>query len=221
MTSDASTHGAPLPLALRDTALTVATLVHEGAPRSFSEFRQKCNGQIERLRAELTGAGHPRDVVEDAAYAQCALLDEAALGALKGSDRDAWEREPLQVIEFQSHDAGQELIARIERRLVQEPPALPLLAIFSAVLSLGFTGKFALGGQDARMALIRAVDERLDRSVGRVRTTGSVIVKHSTRRRWFDNLSPVAWIVIACAVAAIIYIVIDQWLIASINRITH
>lgn len=210
-----------LPVALRDTALTVTGLASNAAPTAFDAFRRKCTEQIERLRSELTTAGHPRDVVEDATYAQCALLDEAALSSLKGVDRDAWEREPLQVSEFQSHDAGEELIVRIERRLAQPQPVMPLLAIFAAVLDLGFRGKFALDGRDARVALMRALDERLGRHGEGSDSSGPVVVGTGNGRRWFGNLSPLAWVVIALVGAGVIYVALDQWLTASIARITH
>jgi type VI secretion system protein ImpK len=112
-----------LPVALRDTALSVASLACDPAPPSFATFREKCKQQVARLREEMKSAGHPHDVVQDAVYAQCAILDESALSNLRGGDRDAWAREPLQVDEFQSHDAGDELILRIERRLAQ--PSVP------------------------------------------------------------------------------------------------
>jgi len=210
-----------LPVALRDTALTVTALAGNATPPVFDVLRRQCREQIERLRAELQLAGHPRDVIDDAAYAQCALLDEAALGTLNGSDRDAWEHEPLQVSEFQSHDAGHELITRIERRLAQPQPVLPLLAIFMAVLNLGFRGKFALDGHDARAALMRAIDERLERHGERVDTSGPVIVRGGGERRWFGNLSPLAWIVFACVAAGLMYVALDRWLTASIARIGH
>ncbi len=210
-----------LPIALRDTALAITGLADSAAPTAFDVFRRQCTEQIERLRSELTTAGHPRDVIEDASYAQCALLDEAALSSLKGVDRDAWEREPLQVSEFQSHDAGEELIPRIERRLAQPQPVLPLLAIFAAVLDLGFEGKFARDGRDARMTLMRALDERLGRPDGRGDTCGPVVAGTGRGHRRLGNLSPLAWIVIAIAAAGAIHAALDQWLTASIARITH
>ncbi|CAB3677368.1 hypothetical protein LMG24238_02434 [Paraburkholderia sediminicola] len=221
MTFPASTARAAtlLPIALRDTALTVTNLATQGAPSmpgAFDAFRQKCKEQIDRLRTELASAGHPADVIEDATYAQCALLDEAALSNLKEGDRDAWEREPLQVSEFQSHNAGDELIARIERRLAQPKPVLPLLAIFIAVLDLGFEGKFALNGSDARAALMRALDERLERHRD---TSGPVIVNEGITRRWSGRLSPSAWVVVACIAAGVVYFSVDQWLTASIAQI--
>lgn len=207
-----------LPVALRDTALSVATLASDYAPQSFDDFRGACKTQIQALREELTSALHPSDVVEDAVYAQCALLDEKALSHLKGSDRDAWEHEPLQVDEFQSHDAGDELIRRIERRLAQPQPVLPLLAIFGAVLDLGFTGKFALAGHDARTALVRAISERLGRDHDK---SSVLVVKPEGLRRWNGHLSPLVWVAISCAAAGVAYLALDQWLNASIARITR
>lgn len=139
-----------LPLALCDTALTVTGLADAVKPTlGFETFRAKCLEQVARLREEFSALDQPTDVVEDAAYAQCALLDEVALGRLQGADRDAWEREHLQVQRFQSHNAGEALIVRIERRLAEPQPVLPLLAVFHAVLGLGFQGRYALEGASA------------------------------------------------------------------------
>ena len=207
-----------LPVALRDTALSVASLACDPAPPSFATFREKCKQQVARLREEMKSAGHPHDVVEDAVYAQCAILGESALSNLRGNDRDAWAREPLQVDEFQSHDAGDELILRIERRLAQPHPVLPLLAIFGAVLDLGFTGKFALAGRDDRVALVRAISERLGRDQD---TSGPVVVKRGPARHWNARLSPLAWVVVSCVVAGVVYLAFDQWLTASIAEIAH
>jgi type VI secretion system protein ImpK len=218
MTSTSATYTALLPVALRDTALTVTGLANNATPASFSVFRQQCKEQIDQLRAELLSAGHSADVIEDAAYAQCALLDEAALSSLKGGDRDAWEHEPLQVSEFQSHDAGDELIARIERRLAQPQPVLLLLAIFNAVLNLGFRGKFALDGRDARAALMRALDERLESDRD---TSGPVVFRSGRPRRWFRGLSPLSWVVIALVVTSVVYFALDRWLTTSIAQIAH
>ncbi|CAG9186086.1 DotU family type IV/VI secretion system protein [Cupriavidus pinatubonensis] len=206
-----------LPLALRDTALTVTELAGEAKPETFETFRTKCLEHLSRLREEFHAAGHSTAVVEDAAYAQCALLDEVALRSLQAKERDAWEREPLQVREFQSHDAGEELIARIERRLAEPQPVLPLLAVFYTVLGLGFQGKFALEGTGARERLMRAIDERLERG-GVQKNTGPVIVTSGQAREW-RGLSPVAWVGMALAGAALVYVALDRWLAVSIAQL--
>ncbi|MGO4809672.1 DotU family type IV/VI secretion system protein [Cupriavidus sp. 2MCAB6] len=207
-----------LPLALRDTALTVTALADDDQPTGFEAFRAKCDEQVSRLREEFLAAGQPADVVEDAIYAQCALLDEVALGRLPEKDRDAWEREPLQVQEFQSHDAGEALIARIERRLGEARPVLPLLAVFHAVLGLGFQGRFALEGAGARVALMHAIDERLDRA-GWLKSDGPVLVTDGNARRWRGHLTPLAWVVSACAGTGLVYLALDRWLATAIARL--
>jgi type VI secretion system protein ImpK len=208
----------PLPLALRDTVLLVTELA-DGAKLAdtFDTFRTKCLELMKRMRDEFQSAGHPGSVVEDAAYAQCALLDEFALRRLQGEDRNAWEREPLQVKEFDSHNAGEELIARIEHRLTESQPVVPLLTVFQVVLGLGFQGKFALDGGGAREILIRAIDARLAHA-GVHPASGPIIVTGSENRR-MRQLSPVAWVLIACVGAGLVYLALDRWLAASIARI--
>lgn len=205
------------PLALRDTALTVASLAGGDRPVTFAAFRETCLGHIARLREELRAAGQSPDVVEDAIYAQCALLDEFALRHLEGASRDEWEHEPLQVKEFQSHDAGDALIDRIERRLAAPQPVLPLLAVFHVVLGLGFQGRFALNGATDRAALLRALDERLARA-GLDQGNGPVIVTHG-KGRADRHISPVAWVVLALLGAGLVYLALDRWLDAAIARL--
>lgn len=208
-----------LPLALRDTAIAISSLAGGGSPTTFSDFRKQCDRQIHQLRAELTAAKLPADVIADAAYAQCALLDETALKHLDGDDRDAWEREPLQVRYFNSHDAGDELFRRIECRLAEPQRVLPLLAIFSAVLGLGFQGKFALAGGESRSALERAINERLDGHVTRD-TSGTVLVRQGTTSR-FPGFSALGWVVLASAMSGAIYLGAQHWLTASIDALPH
>ncbi|MDP9157437.1 MAG: DotU family type IV/VI secretion system protein [Pseudomonadota bacterium] len=205
-----------LPNAFRDTALTVATLADNATSTTFDDFRKDCVAQVVALRRELTAAGHPSDVVADATYAQCALLDEAALIHLKDHERDAWEREPLQVREFNTNDAGDELIAKIHRRLQEPTPKLVLLSIFNAVLGLGFTGKFALNGANARIELMRALDQRIGQSHD---TSGTVLLTNTEPLRWRMNMSPLGWVIASIVAAALVYLALDQWLAASIARL--
>ncbi|CAJ0704805.1 hypothetical protein R11007_04424 [Ralstonia holmesii] len=221
MTPSMTTVSTPigLPLALRNTALTVTSLANGAQPETFKTFAAQCDQQIGLLRTELAAASCTPDVINDAVYAQCALLDEIALKYLSGGDRDTWEREPLQVRYFNSHDAGDELIRRIERRLAEPQPVLPLLAIFSAVLGLGFEGNFVLRGAESRETLIRSVNGRLDGKAGR-ETTGAVLVRPGTSRR-FTGLPPFGWIVLACVASGLVYVGAQHWLTASIDALPH
>lgn len=218
MTSSLSLNPVWVPVAFRDTALTVTTLGRPFAPSSFETLRQCCREQIQRLRAELRAAGQPDDVIQDAVYAQCALLDEAALSHLEERERGAWEREPLQVAEFGTHDAGDALIDRMQQRLRQPHTARPLLAIFHAVLTLGFRGRLALEGPDARAAMIRALDQRLGGFEG---TPGGIVVRSSAQRRWVTHLSLPACVLLAIVAAGIAWVLLDRWLETAAVQLLH
>ncbi|MGF6609960.1 type VI secretion system protein ImpK [Paraburkholderia sp. WSM4175] len=213
-----------LPVALRDTARTVVSL-RSGNPPSLEVLRRDSDAQIVGLREELQRRGHPRDVIDDALYAQCALLDEVALNGLGGTARDTWEREPLQVRVFGRNDAGEELLRRIGQRLREAKPVLPLLGIFAAVLGLGFKGRYALNEAEAREKLISSIDERLARAAGGSNDrsapdqSGPVVVNPSRRRR--RPLSPLAWVLLAGIAAGLVWFDIDQWLLSSIAGMAH
>ncbi|WP_031363519.1 DotU family type IV/VI secretion system protein [Caballeronia sordidicola] len=218
--NDETVHTPLLPNAFRDTALTVASLADEATALSFATFRDKCLAQVEALRRELASAGHLPDVIRDATYAQCALLDEAALLRLKGADRDAWEKEPLQIREFQTNDAGNELIGLIRRRLAEPRPRLALLNLFSAVLGLGFKGQFAINGADARLELMRALDQQIGQAAPKD-TSGTVLLTQGIVRQWSvlnARMSPLGWVVSGVVIAALVYLGLSQWLAASIAR---
>ncbi|MDR6482652.1 DotU family type IV/VI secretion system protein [Paraburkholderia terricola] len=208
-----------LPVALRDTARTIVKL-RSDSPPSLETLRAQCNAQLASLRDELQHRSQPRDVIDDALYALCAVLDEAALRGLTGDEREVWEREPLQLRAFGRNDAGEELFRRIRQRLREPTPVLPLLAIFAAVLDLGFTGRFAVNGGDARDALVREIDERLTRAAGGTRHRGApdrfgpVVVSPSRARR--HALSPLAWVLIASVAAGLAWFTINRALLASI-----
>ncbi|WP_086972867.1 DotU/TssL family secretion system protein [Caballeronia glebae] len=211
-----------LPVALRGTALTVADFADKSTEKSADDLKTKCKAQIDALTAELEAKGYPPDVIEDARYAQCALLDEAALNSLEGEERDAWERRPLQLDEFKTNDAGEELVRRIQERLREPTPVRPLLAIFGAALDLGFTGRLALEGGEAKVRLRQAIDARL----GIVQRTdedddASIVVKAPITRAWTQRISPLASIALACAAIGVAWFGINGWLDASVAHMAR
>ncbi|SAK63596.1 ompA family protein [Caballeronia fortuita] len=210
-----------LPVALRDTALTVADLADKSIEKSADDLKMTCKAQIAALNAELKAKGYAPDVIEDARYAQCALLDEAALNSFDDEERDDWERRPLQLDEFGTNDAGEALVRRIRERLQEPTPVRPLLSIFGAVLDLGFTGQLALEGGEAKVRLRQAIDARL----GIVRESGdddsSVVVKATVTRAWTQRISPLAGIALGCMTVGLVWFGISGWLDASVARMTH
>jgi type VI secretion system protein ImpK len=214
-----------LPVALRDTAIMVADLLdaHERTPDWAKDQHEECERQIAAFKEELRLRGFSPDQIEDATYAQCALLDETALRSLKGYARDEWEQSPLQLKEFHANDAGEELVRRMQLRLREARPVQPLFAIFAAVLDLGFTGRLALEGDEARVRLRRALDERLGmpRDAQAQHADDDVIVRAPLRRRWTQRISPLGCIGLACVAMGLAWFAIDSWLDASVLRMTH
>nr|WP_061160188.1 DotU family type IV/VI secretion system protein [Caballeronia temeraria] len=211
-----------LPVALRDTALTVADFADHSTETSAADLKATCKAHIVALTSELNAKGYPPDVIEDALYAQCALLDEAALKRFKGDERDDWERRPLQLDEFNTNDAGEELVRRIRERLRDPRPVRPLLAIFGAVLDLGFTGQLALEGGEAKARLRQDIDARL----GIVRIPAeeddlSVVAKAPIARPWTQRISPLAGVVLACTAVGLAWFGINGWLDASVAHMTR
>ncbi|MBR8031483.1 DotU family type IV/VI secretion system protein [Burkholderia vietnamiensis] len=209
-----------LPVALRDTARTVIALAEE--PLSFDALRGQCNTQIDQLRSDLGLRGLPDHGINDAVYALCALLDEAALKHLTGEARESWEKRPLQEERFSRNDAGEELVRRIEDRLLEPRSPRVLLAIFAAVLSLGFTGRFAMDGSTARAALIRTLDERLGRTTAAEdnhAAPASIVVNRTNARPL--RISPLTWVVASCVAVGVAWFMVDRWFIASIAQIAQ
>ncbi|WP_027215058.1 DotU/TssL family secretion system protein [Burkholderia sp. WSM2232] len=213
-----------LPVALRDTASTVVAL-RSGNPPSPEVLFKDSDAQVAALRDELQRRGLPLDVINDALYAQCALLDEAALNGLTAAARDSWEREPLQVRVFGRNDAGEELLRRIDQRLQEQNPVEPLLRIFAAVLRLGFKGRYAMDDTAAREKLIHSIDDCIARTGGTI-TDSSVanqsaplVINPSPRR--LPPLHPVAWVAVAGVTAGLVWLAIDRWLESSIAVMAH
>jgi len=216
--SPSSNRAAPiLPMAMRDTALTVTELKLNATITDFAVFRERCKAQVKQLRAELAAASYSTAVIDDAAYAQCALLDEIALVKLNGSQHDSWERDPLQMSEFQSHEAGIELIDRVERRLADPHTPIMLLGVFFETFNQGFKGKYMIAGEPARDLLLRALDSRAGResnpSLDLVDLSdGEEDALNRTRRR----PSRLIWAALAAVATVGIYGGLQLWMSASL-----
>ncbi|CAM2170761.1 type VI secretion system protein ImpK [Paraburkholderia sacchari] len=208
-----------LSVSLRDTARTVMALRSNDRP-SLEVLREDADAQVAALRVELQRRGQSPDVIDDAVYAQCALLDEAALNGLSDQARDAWEREPLQLRMYGRNNAGDELFLRIGRRLREPKPVLPLLGIYAAVLALGFKGRYAVNEVDAREKILSSIEERLARATGgrtdrnAPERLGPVVVNPSRGRQ--RPLFSLAWVLLACIAAGLAWFAIDGWLLSSI-----
>jgi type VI secretion system protein ImpK len=147
---------------LRDTALLVTTLSQGGDTETVSTLRARCQQLMAAFSDSLERRGVAPDVREDALYAQCGLLDEAVLRHLPAEDKPEWDARPLQVERNGRHDAGDRVFDRLAERMREVPPNVDLLECYSAILGLGFMGRYAREGDARRSALIASLDAQLE-----------------------------------------------------------
>ena len=124
----------------RDTALTVSMLADKDAPEHVEDWREHAAGLVNAAREDLRQAGAGEALIERASYAQCALLDEAALRRLEGAKRAEWAREPLQVRFFNSYQAGEVLLRQMREHLAPSSSQPALGWCYAMTLALGFRG---------------------------------------------------------------------------------
>ncbi|WP_446328162.1 DotU family type IV/VI secretion system protein [Burkholderia sp. SR8] len=190
---------------LRDTALLVTTLTSGGQTQDAVALRARCKQLVEEFARALQHRGFPDDVRSDALIAQCGLLDEVALRHLPGESRSAWEREPLQVEQFNLHEAGERVFERLDMRMRDPAPPIALLECYSAILGMGFVGRYARDGEAQRTALIASLNAKLETL--RTAPDRPFIADRAGRRvsDWFYRLSPWAIAGLACIAAAIVW----------------
>ncbi|HWX11209.1 MAG TPA: DotU family type IV/VI secretion system protein [Trinickia sp.] len=203
---------------LRDTALLVTTLAPGSLVQNPAGLRERCKQLIEHFSNALEQRGYPDDVREEALVAQCGLLDETALRHLPTESRAGWELKPLQVERFNMHDAGERVFERLEQRILETSPQVDLLECYSAILGMGFVGRYAREGAAKRTTLIAALNAQLEKL--RPSSERPFSADRAGRRLsdWFYRLSPWAIAGLACVAAAVVWVV---WATALDAQLAH
>lgn len=152
-------------LLLRDSALTVIQLKEKAEMIDLGQLHKSCKQQVISLRETLKTAQYDQEVIDDISYAQCALLDETVLLYSKGNEgqqnNHEWRGEPLQVIFFNTHNAGDELFQTIRKSLKEGNKDKLVLECFDRVLGLGFQGIYLDKPQTEREYLYLALREAI------------------------------------------------------------
>ncbi|WP_415914026.1 DotU family type IV/VI secretion system protein [Paraburkholderia sp. J12] len=205
---------------LRDTALLVTSLAPGGTVKDAAAFRDRCRQLIGNLSEALARRGYSADIRQEAMIAQCGLFDETALRQLGEEARSGWGLTPLQVEQFGLHDAGERVINCIEARLSEPSPNADLLEYYSAILGIGFTGRFARDGDAKRSELVASLNARLQKLRPAV---GHPFVADRPGHRlsdWFYRLSPWAIAGLACLAALAVWGVWSVTLDAQLAQLT-
>jgi len=141
---------------LRDTALQAALLSQQAEVPSLHTWRARCAGLVEQLRNAMQDADYDQAMIIEASYAQCALLDEAALRHLPDVQRREWQRQTLEMHYFNSNKAADAVYLRIEQLLRQPSPTAERIALYDMLLGLGFGGRHAAEDDPERQRIIAA-----------------------------------------------------------------
>lgn len=203
---------------LRDTALLVTSLTGGGTTMRIVELQERCRELITRFAEALRRRGYAEDVCHDAEVAHCGLLDEMALRHFRDNERSAWESKPLQVEYFGMHDAGERVFDRLEQRLRETTPQVDLLECYSAVLGMGFAGRYARDGHAKLGTLNATLNARIEKL--RPGSARPFTADHTVRRLsdWLYRLSPWAIALATCVVAAVVWMV---WRTALDAQLAH
>ena len=92
-------------------------------------------------------------MVDDAAYALVALLDETVMST-PGDCRNFWVINPLQLELFGDNLAGEGFFRRLDKLMTETEKTNDILEIYYLCLSLGFEGKYKLGNSSERDGVI-------------------------------------------------------------------
>lgn len=200
--------------ALSDTALAVSTLTVGAYPEDGLSWYEHGKKLVTELKTKLSKENYTGGEIEQISYAQCALLDEVALKYLKGSEREIWEMEPLQVHFFQSYHAGDVLCNRIEELCKDSQPNTKVAEAYLSVLNLGFRGRYVLDEAEAnkwRESLNKIVP---DVPVDANTSDGQFfyVDKKGTPIKGAFRINPM-WVFVFCLLLAIIsYFLFDYYL---------
>lgn len=146
---------------LQDTYLLVVSLREGASLQNSPQLPEHCAKQVEQVRQGLKDAGVGARSLALISYAQCALLDETALGYAKGDAHANWAREPLQAKFFNRHQAGEFLYEDISEALRHPAPDVLVLTAFQRVMMLGFQGRYRDVNDPEREQLLAALNARV------------------------------------------------------------
>jgi type VI secretion system protein ImpK len=191
---------------LCDTTLQVSLLARDGKIGSVADLRQRSQDLIREFKEAMDERGVTSEIRDEVVYAQCGLIDEAALMYLTAEERAAWETHPLQVEYFGNHDAGERVYDNLANRMSAPSPNVAVLEFYAAILGLGFKGRLAFADETERTALIAALDERIEAISPS--TPGSFHIDRARRfgLGWLSAFSPWASATLACLVAGVTYL---------------
>lgn len=136
------------------------------APYDAKVFRERIQVFLSDFEREAKKYNASTDDVFDAKYAFCAAVDEVILSS-HFEIRDEWERQPLQLMLFGEHLAGERYFDKLEELRAKGAPRVQALEVFYHCLLHGFRGKYLLEGPEKLNYLIARVGDEVAHHKGK------------------------------------------------------
>lgn len=163
---------------LLDIWLQVSVLAQQTEIFSSDTLRSRCAGLIEQLRNKMRDADYDQEIIEEASYAQCGLLDDVTVRYLSDFQKSEWQSASLESHFFSSNNAGDNIFERINQLLLQTNPSLDRIALYDLVLRLGFRGRYASEEEPERQRFILLLGRYSHSTVQSADTTKAKIRNH-------------------------------------------
>ena len=158
--ADVTNHRRNLVDMMHDGFYLLFLLRHKVEPQEAGVFRQRIQDFLTQFERNAKRENASTEDIFDAKYAFCAAVDEAILSS-QFSIRDEWERQPLQLLLFGVHLAGEQYFDKLEELRRLGAPRVQALEIFYHCLLHGFRGKYLLEGPEKLNYLIARVGDEV------------------------------------------------------------
>lgn len=136
--------------------------VHEGDEVSPVSLRDTITTVVDGMEHKARAAGATAGQIETVRLALAATVDEKVL-ATNHPERIEWLENPLQVVWFDQHDAGEIFFQKLDRVLSSGDYAVA--EVYLACLAYGFKGKHRFSDDQALTDLVRRLVQSLSREV--------------------------------------------------------
>ena len=157
-------------LSLSAPLLELVLKIQASVVEPSNDIRPLADDLLRQLEEGALQLGyHPRQI-EHVKFALVAFLDETVLSPQRDfPQRSVWEGEPLQLVYFTIHVAGEEFFDRLELALSSvEGGGGDVAEVYYVCLTLGYKGKYNVHIREAELKqVIKQTGERL-RAAGRL-----------------------------------------------------
>lgn len=116
-------------------------------PEAMQPFLEAVQNFLHEFEKKALKQGFEHQDIHATKYAFCATVDETILHS-NCSFREEWSCNPLQLILFGDHLAGENFFSRLEELRAQGVSRLPALEVYHFCLLLGFKGKYLIEGAE-------------------------------------------------------------------------